>query len=660
MRLNRTLPILAVALTMAAARAQEAKPFLSPMFTDNMVLQRGIKTPIWGWANPGDAVSVAVQGKTAKAKAGPDGKWLAKVGPLTAGGPVEVSVAGPQAVVLHNVLVGDVWICSGQSNMEMGILNLTNAEQEVANATDSDLRLFTVPHKVSTEPQEVVVGGPWEVCSPETIRHGTWGGFSAAAYFFGRELRRAVGVPIGLVHTSWGGTPAESWTSGPTLAKKLPEFAPAVANVATLNEQRLHPGPSFADRVAAWWKENDPGSKASPGWQDPATDTSTWKTMALPGAWETKGYADFDGVMWFRRTVTVPDTLLDKAATLHLGPIDDWDTTWVNGVEVGGKQSYDAQRDYKLPDGLLKPGENTIVVRVLDGQGDGGFTGRPSDMRLDVEGLPSIPLFGDWQYRIGVAMKDAKPLPQSLDDSPYLVSSLYNGMIAPVLPYGIKGAIWYQGEANADRAYQYRTLLPVMINDWRSHWNQGAFPFFIVQLANFMKTQPEPADSQWAELREAQTMTAAHTPKTGIAMAIDIGDANDIHPKNKQEVGRRLGLSAERIAYGMDVPDSGPVYRGLKIDGGKAIISFTKTDGGLTAKGDKLTGFQIAGADRKWFWADAEIAGNTVAVSSPSVPQPVAVRYAWADNPVCNLYNGAGLPAGPFRTDDWPGITAPK
>ncbi|HEY3265735.1 MAG TPA: sialate O-acetylesterase [Armatimonadota bacterium] len=477
---------LLAALSLGAARAQEAKPFLSPMFTDNMVLQRGIKAPVWGWTKPGEEVTVTVQGKTARAKAGADGKWVAKVGPLTAGGPMHVDVVGSSQAMLDNVLVGDVWICSGQSNMEMGLRYVNNGDAEIAGATDPDIRVFRVPHTVALKPLETPPGGPWQIGSPRTMGEGA-AGMSAAAYFFARELRRKVGVPIGLVQTCWGGTYAESWTSREVLAKGFPEMADGLKN------------------------------------------------------------------------------------------LDNW---------------------------------------IAEGK------------------------------------------PQT---SPYILSSLYNGMIAPVIPFGIKGAIWYQGEANANHAFRYRDLLPAMITDWRSRWGQKDFPFLIVQLANYMNTQSQPAESEWAELREAQLMTFENLPNTGLAVTIDIGEEKDIHPRNKQEVGRRLALAAERVAYGRrGVAWSGPIYKGMKVKGSQALLSFRFTDGGLAAKGDKLTGFQIAGSDRKWFWADASISGKTVVVSSPSVSQPVAVRYAWGSNPICNLYNGAGLPASPFRTDDWPGMTVPK
>jgi sialate O-acetylesterase len=327
---------------------------------------------------------------------------------------------------------------------------------------------------------------------------------------------------------------------------------------------------------------------------------------------------------------------------------------------VGSEEVWDQARNYTVPASALKAGRNVIAVRVLDIAGAGGIDGKPEQMSLVPGTGDAISLSGPWLYKVGVNLTKTDPAPVHFDNNPYVVSAIYNAMIAPLFPYGIKGIIWYQGEANADHAYQYRTLLPTMIKDWRSRWGMGDFPFYIVSLANYMQAPANPQDSAWAELREAQAMTATSLKHSGLALAIDIGNPNDIHPQNKQEVGRRLALIALAKDYGKETEYSGPEFKRMKVDGGKVRLTFTHIAGGLVAKGDKLTGFAIAGADRKFEWADAVIDGDKVVVSSPAVPNPVAVRYAWADNPVCNLYNQAGLPAGPFRTDDWPGITQPK
>jgi sialate O-acetylesterase len=638
----------------AAAHAQAAKPFLSPMFTDNMVLQRGIADPIWGWAAPGQKVTVSMEGRSATATADGSGKWMARIGPFNAGGPYTLTVSGPQTTTLKNVLVGDVWVCSGQSNMEMGIGNVNNAAQEIASADYPQIRLFTVQKTIALEPQSTLVG-QWDVCTPKTVSTGGWGGFSAVGYFFGRDLYKELKVPIGLIHTSWGGTVAEAWTSAEAL-ETMPDFKPAVAQVVA--SRSAAPGKfNMEQAMAEWWSKNDPGSRAGETWFASSTPDSDWKTMALPVKWEDAGLPDFDGIVWFRREVDVPTDAAGKEATLNLGPIDDRDTTWVNGTKVGENSLYNANRVYKIPAGVLKAGRNVIAVRVLDTGGAGGLYGSADQLHLDAGGS-SIPLNGDWRYKVGAPLAKMTPVPVDTNNNPNVATVLYNGMIAPILPYGIKGAIWYQGESNAGRAYQYRTLLPTMIRDWRNRWDVGQFPFFIVQLANFMAQDTEPKDDPWPELREAQEMTARSVGHSAIATAIDIGDATDIHPKNKQEVGRRLALDALAIAYNKKVEYSGPTFKSMKRDGNRIVLTFDHLGGGLEAKDGKLTGFAIAGKDRKFVWADAVIEGNTVAVWSPGITSPVAVRYAWSNNPVANLYNKADLPALPFRTDQWPGVTA--
>jgi sialate O-acetylesterase len=636
------------------SQAQEAaavKPFLHPLFTDHMVFQRGIKAPVWGWTTPGKKVTVGMDGKTANAVAGSDGKWMAALGPFTAGGPYTLIVDGPEKTKVEDVLVGDVWICSGQSNMEMGIGNVNNAKEEIAKATNSQIRLFTVPKKIAGEPQETVVSH-WDTCTPETVAAGGWGGFSAVGYFFGRHLQETQKVPIGLIHTSWGGTVAEAWASASAL-RAMPDFVPQVDAVEkTYGEMKKGAG-SLDKRLAEWYEKNDPGTAQKWGAAD--FSAANWKTMQLPTAWEIAGLPDYDGVVWFRKRFELPADWAGKDLALHLGPIDDDDTTYVNGVQVGATRGYNIDRVYKIPAALLKAGRNVIAVRVLDTGGAGGLNGTPDKMFVAPAGGgvgQSLTLAGAWKYQDSAPLAKTTPVPMQTGDNPNVTTVLYNGMIAPLIPYGIKGAIWYQGESNADRSMQYRTLLPTMIKDWRARFGVGEFPFLIVQLANYTPTVDQPIQEGWANLREAQLLTAENLPKTGIAVALDIGEAGDIHPKNKQEVGRRLGLSAEAIAYGNKIEYSGPLYRSMKVEGDKIRLTFDHLGGGLaTTDGGPLKGFAIAGADGHFEFADAKIDGDTLVVSSSKVPKPTAVRYAWANNPVCNLVNKAGLPASSFRTD---------
>ncbi|HEX8235788.1 MAG TPA: sialate O-acetylesterase [Abditibacteriaceae bacterium] len=644
------------AMPQPAADATQ-RPFLHPLFTDNMVLQRDIAAPVWGWTTPGQRVTVTMSGRSATAVADAGGKWMARIGPFPAGGPHTLTVTGPQTVRLNNVMTGDVWICSGQSNMEQGIGIAANPQQEISNANYPNLRLFTVPKKIAASPQSSVAGS-WQITTPQTIAANGWGGFSAVAYYFGRELNTRLQVPIGLLHTSWGGTVAEAWASAEAL-NTMPDFRSGVAALQRAAQEQSRPGFNFDGAMTAWWAANDPGSAA--GWSNATLDTAAWKTMNLPTAWENADLPNFDGIVWFRKEFDLPQSWAGKDVVLHLGTIDDRDTTWVNGTKVGETNEYNTARNYRVAGNLLKAGRNVITVRVLDTGGGGGLNGNAADMNLQASGdgaAAPISLAGAWLYHASTPLAQTQPAPQRIDNNPNGVTVLYNGMIAPLVPFGIKGAIWYQGESNAGRGQQYRTLLPTMIRDWRSRFGVGDFPFYIVQLANFMATEAQPSDPAWAYLREAQMLTAQTVPNAGIATAIDIGEAGDIHPKNKQDVGRRLALNALALTYKQPVEYSGPLYRSMKIEGDAVRLTFSHaasmTAGGGTLQGfaiPTLQGFAIAGADKKFVWANARIEGNTVVVSSPQVKQPVAVRYAWANNPVANLYNAAGLPALPFRTD---------
>ena len=439
-------------------------------------------------------------------------------------------------------------------------------------------------------------------------------------------------------------------------SKRCPTFVNAVLDIEATNLKNHGLPPDLTPETVAWWAKNDPGS-VSDAWVAPDLDDNAWKTMALPANWEDAGLPDFDGIVWFRREIDLPADWDGKSATLHLGPIDDRDTTWVNGVRVGGVHSFAAPRDYDLTPGVLKAGRNVIAVRVYDGGYGGGIYGKADEMKLE-SALGTLPLAGNWKYRASTELKNLTAMPASMSADANVPTFIYNSMIAPLVPYGIKGAIWYQGESNAWRAYQYRSILPTLIGDWRAQWQQGNFPFYIVQLANFMPQPQTPGDSDWAEFREAQYLTTQKVPNTGLASAIDVGDANDVHPHDKQTVGKRLALTALAKTYGQKLEYSGPEYQSqsMKIEGNKIRLKFAHA-AGMKAQTGEVKGFAIAGADKKWQWAQAKIEGDSIVVSSPQVLAPVAVRYAWANNPDANLTNEANLPAVPFRTDDWPTIT---
>lgn len=639
------------------ARGDAVKPFLHPLFGDHAVLQRGVRFPVWGWTTPGARVKVRMRGAEATAVADAQGRWTARLGPFDAGGPYTLAVEGPQSVTLEDVLVGDVWLASGQSNMEMGVTEVANAREEVARADHPRIRLFQVPKVAATSPRGTVEAR-WLVCNPANVAAGGWGGFSAVAYFFGRRLHGELGVPVGLIHSSWGGTAAEGWASPEALAS-MPEFAPAVKDLERAWAESRRTPADFDDALAEWWAANDPGSAAKPSWAEPSFDASGWKRMRLPQYFEGAGLPGFDGVVWFRRTFELPPEWAGRDLLLSLGPVDDYDTTFVNGVPVGGLGQWDAPRSYHVSARLLRPGTNTVAVRVLDTGVGGGIYGKPGQLKIEPAaggGGAGVTLAGEWAYRASVALAELKTQPPRSGGNDYGVPVIrYNGMIAPLVPFSLKGAIWYQGETNVGRAAQYERIMALLIRDWRARFGVGDFPFLIVQLANHLERREEPADSEWARLREAQLRVSRRVPNSGLAVAIDIGDAEDIHPKNKQDVGERLALVALAKVYGRKLEYSGPVYKSMKVEGGRLRLSFDHAGGGLVARGGgPPKGFAVAGEDGRFVRADAVIEGSEVVVSSPSVRRPAAVRYGWADNPDCNLYNRAGLPASPFRTDDFP------
>ncbi|RZK82366.1 MAG: 9-O-acetylesterase [Pedobacter sp.] len=640
----------------------QAKVKLPSIFSDNMVFQQKSAARIWGTSMPGKTVKVnASWSKLAQSVvAGKDGKFIVTVPTPAFGGPYTVTINDGDETILKNILLGEVWVCSGQSNMEMPVKGwgkVLNYEQEIKDANYPKIRLLQGDHVTSDTllNEAKVWAGGWKECTSKNIPE-----FSAVAYSFAREIFKKTGIPVGLIHTSWGGTIAEAWTSGTTL-KTMPDFADAVNKMedAAKGNTSL---PSYQQQFAIWQEKSfavDASAKDG-GWQAANLDVSSWKSIKLPAAWEDNGLPNIDGIVWLRKTIDITKSLADKELKLNLGVIDDNDVTYVNGVKVGETIGYGNVRQYTIPASQVKEGLLVIAVRVTDTGGGGGIYGGSNVITITSASGETINLAGEWKYKLGVELKDLPPLPKT-NDGPNRVTVLYNAMINPYLNFPIKGAIWYQGESNADRANQYRTLFPAMIQDWRKSWKQPDFPFYFVQLANFMKTEDQPVASPWAELRDAQKQTLSLL-NTGMAVAIDIGDAVDIHPKNKQEVGRRLALIALAKNYGIKIPFSGPVYQSQQIAGKNSIqLSFTSAEGGLKTKdGAELKGFAIAGADKKFYWATAKIEGNKIIVSSPDVNDPIAVRYAWANNPVCNLVNGAGLPASPFRTDQWADTTLGK
>lgn len=661
MRLTRILvPCFGALLVALTASMASANVRLPAIMGDNMVVQQDQPVRIWGWADPGEKVTVEMAGQKASATADKTGHWEVRVGPFAAGGPHTMTVSGRNTVSVSNVLVGEVWVASGQSNMEWPLRDARDGKTAASQATIPEIRLFTVAKATSVTPEDDV-DGRWVVCTPETALS-----FSAVAFYFGRELHEKLGVPVGLIHTSWGGTPAEAWTSREALLADA-SLAPMVATLDSAAKDLPAAQKAYEAARAKWEAEHfvqDPGNTGvGLGYARPEYSDDDWKTMELPQPWESAGL-EIDGAVWYRRSVDVPADWAGKELMLSLGPIDDFDTTYFNGEQVGAtgpetQNSYIQPRKYSIPGRLVHAGRNVIAVRVFDHIGGGGFGGFAGDMTLAPVGAPTgslLSIAGPWRYKVAFGVPghvvdwSGQPSPPMGADNQNSPTVLYNAMIAPIVPLTIRGAIWYQGEANADRALQYRTLFPTMIRDWRKRWGLGDFPFYFVQLANYQARLEVPSESGWAELRDAQLSTLA-LPNTGMAVIVDIGDANDIHPRNKVDVGHRLALWALAETYGKKLEHSGPLATTGKADGRSILVRFSHAEGLRTPNGEPVTGFAVAGADGKYVWARARIEGDAVVVWSDDVAQPVAVRYAWADNPAANLYNGAGLPASPFQID---------
>lgn len=687
---------------------------LPAIFSDNMVLQAAPSVPIWGWATPGEKVTIHFGDPSASTSADAQGKWRLTLDlSRHPAAPRDLTVSGDQTRAprtIKNVVVGEVWLAGGQSNMEKplgpqaGQHPVDDWEQEVAHSANPDIRVFTVVKRTSDKPLEDCQG-QWEIASPQTTAR-----FTAAGYFFARELNKELRTPVGIIHSSWGGTRAETWTSlagfakDPELAGLAKEEIRAYENYPRLLQQ-------YHADLSRWAKVHhydDPGNTGEKdGFADPATSTADWQLVNLGSG--KKGSIP-PGVRWYRKDITIPPEWEDRAAYLHLGVIAGFDTVYFNNKRIGGTDVNKAEllhslRRYLVPAGLMKPGPATIAVRVLSHFPADAPVAQAFRVAL-VCREPAVRLGGPWRCKSEVVFRplDEAALKAYPAAPPTLLNFdmptfLFNGMIHPLLPYRIAGCIWYQGESNAvtpdwvaalhpdsrwyhgehaDLPALYRRTFPALINDWRAEWQrrggQRDFPFYYCQLANYGNKNDSVSESKWAEVREAQRLTLQTVPRTGMAVLIDVGQAKDIHPTNKQVVGRRLALQALAQTYGRAIEYSGPLYESMTIEGRQIRVKFSHVAKGLVAQAlpdryqpqsynpatlplkkprpdSSLQGFAVCGAAGKFAWADARIDGDTVVVSAPEVSDPTTVRYAWADNPTCNLYNTAGLPASPFRTD---------
>lgn len=630
-----------LAMLLAGAPCAQAVE-LPRMFSDGMVLQRGQPIPVWGRATPGAKVAVAFDGKAVSAVADAKGDWRVLLPAHAAGGPLQMHIDdGSAPVELRNVLVGDVWLASGQSNMEWPLTQAKGADAAIATANDPLIRHFKIPKSWSSTPQWQLQGGAWVSASPASV-----GQFSAAAYYFAIELRKVTGVPIGIIDSTWGGSRIEAWMDAATQGLDPADSAEAERKARADDERAT----AEARRRLAQWPE---GRADDSGWQAPGLDTSTWASIKVPGIWESQGWAIIDGIAWYRTAFNLSAAEAKAGVTLAVGRIDDSDTTWVNGVQVGQTTlQYNLPRAYAVPASALHAGRNEVALKVTDSGGGGGVHGVASELYVQLADGTRRPLDSEWRFRIA----EARLVPAD-DNKNQFPTLLYNAMIHPLQPYPLRGAIWYQGESNAyavEESLRYRTLFPAMIKQWRAQWNAPALPFLWVQLASFGSGADTPQQSPWSVLRESQTATLS-LPATGQVVTIDIGDRDDIHPRKKRDVGQRLASAARHVAYGEALVYTGPMQRGLRFADHSAIVDFDNGGAALAVRGGgNVSGFEVAGADRVFHPARARIDGNSVIAHSDAVVAPVAVRYGWHDDAGnANLTNAAGLPASPFRSDTW-------
>lgn len=646
---------------------------LPAIFSDNMVLQQKTNAPFWGKATPGESVFIkASWGKSAEAKVEADSLWFTKLQTPKAGGPYQIKIKiGDSSFTFNNVLIGEVWLCSGQSNMEMPMEGwlprdtIFGAPKEIAGGNNYNIRFFNVERAYADKPEFTCVG-KWMISSPEAVAK-----FSATGFFFGKKLADELKIPIGLINTSWGGTAVQSWMNKKYLGyvDEYKEFVKKIEDSRT--ERKL-----LYDWLNRFTVIEMDGKNDSTKWEnlnfndtncsDKNLDDSNWKKMFLPGAWEESEVGNFDGSIWFRRKIEIPKSWINKELEVELGPIDDMDLTFINGKLIGAHQtndSWDKERIYIVPKELITDTILSIAIRVVDNQGGGGLYGDKEKINIHLkEGSEKISLSGEWKYLIVAEYRSGKFFVFGSEGDGYnsrpaiavdltstTPTALYNAMIAPLIPYSIKGAIWYQGESNAWKPDLYQTLFTKMIEGWRADWQEGNFPFYYVQIAPF--NYGGKIESQ--RLREQQLFSLS-VPNTGMAVTLDIGTPENVHPGNKKDVGNRLAVWALAKNYHKKVSYSGPIYKSYKVAADKIIISFDNSDGGLVIKEDKSeTNFMIAGEDSVFKIANVKVDGKKLVLSNPEITRPVAARYAWSNTPTGTLFNKKNLPASSFRTDNW-------
>ena len=623
----------------------QAKVILPKIFTDNMVLQRNSVIPVWGWARSNEKIQVTFNKQTKTTRADKNGKWNIRLDAEQAGGPYELTIKGENIVQIKNVFVGEVWICSGQSNMEWTVGQTQNAKYEIETSKNPFIRHIQVVRDISSMPKDDLKEGVWEVCDTSTVAD-----FSAVGYFFAKNIYNELKIPIGIINSSWGGTNIETWINREAF-ENSEEFKEMIAGMPKINLDSLSKLNSFVVQKRIEALQNAKIDTVNCGsFKEFSFDDSKWPELYQPELWEGQSLGEFDGVVWLRKTIILSADDIKKSATLELSMIDDEDVTYVNGINIGSNNRWNTERKYSIPAGVLKEGKNIIAIRVVDTGGGGGIYGDTSNLKLNLDNY-IIPLNGTWKFQVESVKSVC-----GVNEYPSLA---FNAMINPIIPFAFQGVLWYQGESNADRAFQYRKAFPLLINAWRQKWNIGNFPFYFVQLATYITTGNSNEGCSWAELREAQTLTLK-LPNTGMAVTTDIGNPTDIHPTNKQDVGKRLSAIALHDVYKKELIYGGPTFKSMEIKDNQIIVTFDNIGTGLYTpdKYGYIKGFEIAGNDQVFYYAQAFIRENKIILVSEKVNNPVAVHFGWvgdaSDN---NLFNIEGFPAIPFRTDDWKTVT---
>ncbi|GJI97578.1 9-O-acetylesterase [Duganella caerulea] len=647
--LRTAAPLLALSLGCIGLPAHAAELGLAKLFSDHAVLQRDQPIAVWGTAGAGRSLTVKLGGQTVTASADAHGKWRVELPPQPAGGPYALTVTSDgQTVSRSDLLVGDVYLCSGQSNMEFAVRASTNAMGATYGARNDNMRYLNIEKYSAAAPQDEFKGKvAWTPLTPESV-----GDASAVCYYMARTLQARYKIPVGMINASWGGTAIQSWIG----AESLRGFGDYAAGVAAVAQYGVDPAEGMRAEEArneAWWRAHDPAAAAQHAWTAPDFDDAAWPTVTPTGSWKDSGLAgfkDFDGVAWYRTAVTLTEAQAKAANMLRLGPVDTYDSTWVNGVRVGGVSTSWIWREYPVPAGVFKAGRNVIAMRVLSGGQGGGLSGAPDSRVIGTTDGQTIALPAAWKVQRGSVLRN-QAVPPAPWDWPNSLTTLYNGMIAPLVGYKFKLVAWYQGEANAGAGQEYRGLLPLLMRDWRQRFNQPALPFLVTQLTSFAGTAKAPGQSSWAELRDAQAEAVARDAHAGLAVTLDVGDRFDIHPTQKTVVGERMARAARAVAYGEKIVPGSPSPVSARHSGKDIVITFRDTGGGLvTYSSDRAIGFEVcAGASCRY--TDARVAGDTVVLPGAGAANVTHVRYGWADAPFVNLFSGDDLPVGTFQLD---------